>query len=1235
MAKRIISEAYTFNPATRQVFVLGKWIRREQLLLITNVTQNTVIYNFSDPTLGYTAYDLRQTPVTPAVVYGYISGTTLTVTSTMSGALVLGNAITGPGIASGTIITGVTTAGSVYTVSVSQTVASAAVPVTISAINSGQELTTITLSYNTTSYASTDILSILVEETNESMSPSETLLDPVGKMRVSQPQSLIDTDFEYGTQPTKWESLATLNMRPGAFYDATVPIANVSFVHCGVAGNTGVASNALVNGTRYVIVIPGASSWAGANGPATPVAAGTEFTSNNTTTGATDGVAVPLIQSNALVAGGRYTIRVVGTGNWTTVGASSNAVGVQFTATGTTNGATDGWAISSVVTAVASTPSSWNTLYPAGTPVFFQNSLDQANAEGWWVVDGATSPTTSMVTFKTLTAPTNAYLYDSTKSYLFGGSFYTGASLQHGTAVATGSSGIASGGANGLVIVQTTNPHNLAPGNHVQLTGNTTTTTYGSTTNGTWSVYDTPTKNTFRIQVGHSTQTITLTGVTLTANTVYVRQKGLVTHRAFDGGVQFTNQQSDHGYSLLRQTRRYFRYQSGKGIQFSTGSMLKPALAVDSVTASGTTVGATITVTTKFSHGLAAGSYIAVQGIDQTGYNGTYQVASAPSLTTFTYTATTAPSATTATSSLPNSIVINPASWYGSGTRIGIFDHQNGAFFEFDGQTLWACRRTSTLQLQGGASVTNGSATVTGVGTAFATQLSPGDYVVLRGMSYLVTNIASNTSMTISPEYRGTTSNIYGNTSGTNGQIATVIISKTVDIKIPQSAWNIDRCDGTGHSGFNVDLTKMQMFYIDYSWYGAGAIRYGFKNNRGEVIYCHRFANNNVNTEAYMRSGNLPARYETHTFAPQTYLTSTLGSAVTTGGTISVADASLFPSTGTIVVEDSTSGVSTSSAGNIEYITYTAKNGNVLTVGSRAQAGGATSAQTFTASTTAKNWVRLHSPSQASTISHWGSSMIMDGRYDDDKSLIFNVGTQAPFYVTTSAVRKPILSLRIAPSVDSGVTGLLGNREIINRMQMVLRGVDTYTSTIFRIELVLNGTLTTSSTWGSVGGSSLAQWTTHASADTISGGESIGSFFTPGFAVNSQDLNLVRDMGTSILGGGTSNSISANALNKYPDGPDVLTICATAVYPAANVSSLTATSNSVNSTITTSASQVIPWPGQIFTASNSQYPANTLIMAVNGNTITANTTATAVSAGAATAAGGLIFCRVSWTEAQA
>ena len=56
MARKILFETgYTFDPATRTV-VIPDHIPRERLILITNVTTNQVIYNFSDPSLKATSY---------------------------------------------------------------------------------------------------------------------------------------------------------------------------------------------------------------------------------------------------------------------------------------------------------------------------------------------------------------------------------------------------------------------------------------------------------------------------------------------------------------------------------------------------------------------------------------------------------------------------------------------------------------------------------------------------------------------------------------------------------------------------------------------------------------------------------------------------------------------------------------------------------------------------------------------------------------------------------------------------------------------------------------------------------------------------------------------------------------------------------------------------------------------------------------------------------------------------
>ena len=89
--------------------------------------------------------------------------------------------------------------------------------------------TTIVLNYNTTTMSNSDTLQIIIDEYDEKFSPSEVFTDPVSKMRVSQPQSLIDTDFEYGQQTTKWENIALVNNRPWAFENQTI-LSNVTAI---------------------------------------------------------------------------------------------------------------------------------------------------------------------------------------------------------------------------------------------------------------------------------------------------------------------------------------------------------------------------------------------------------------------------------------------------------------------------------------------------------------------------------------------------------------------------------------------------------------------------------------------------------------------------------------------------------------------------------------------------------------------------------------------------------------------------------------------------------------------------------------------------------------------------------------------------------------------------------------------------------------------------------------------
>jgi hypothetical protein len=212
--------------------------------------------------------------------------------------------------------------------------------------------------------------------------------------------------------------------------------------------------------------------------------------------------------------------------------------------------------------------------------------------------------------------------------------------------------------------------------------------------------------------------------------------------------------------------------------------------------------------------------------------------------------------------------------------------------------------------------------------------------------------------------------------------------------------------------------------------------------------------------------------------------------------------------------------------------------------------GGSSTATTFTTSTTQPIQVSLISPHNASTISHWGSAVIMDGRYDDDKSYVFTAGMSGSVNINTATFSSALMSLRLAPAVDNGQTGLLGGKDLINRMQLTLRQMDIINtgtnSAAVRVELILNGRVQSNSTFASVGGSSLAQITYHASGSQVTGGETIFSFFAAG-GVTQQDLNLVRDLGSSILGGGTTNNVPTGFQNIYPDGPDIVTVKATSV----------------------------------------------------------------------------------------
>lgn len=78
---------------------------------------------------------------------------------------------------------------------------------------------------------------------------------------------------------------------------------------------------------------------------------------------------------------------------------------------------------------------------------------------------------------------------------------------------------------------------------------------------------------------------------------------------------------------------------------------------------------------------------------------------------------------------------------------------------------------------------------------------------------------------------------------------------------VNQSAWNLDRLDGTGPSGITLDQAMSQIFMIDIEWLGVGRVRMGFVID-GIPIYVHEFLHSNNLPSVYMSTPNLPIRYE-------------------------------------------------------------------------------------------------------------------------------------------------------------------------------------------------------------------------------------------------------------------------------------------------------------------------------------------------------------------------------------
>ena len=176
--------------------------------------------------------------------------------------------------------------------------------------------------------------------------------------------------------------------------------------------------------------------------------------------------------------------------------------------------------------------------------------------------------------------------------------------------------------------------------------------------------------------------------------------------------------------------------------------------------------------------------------------------------------------------------------------------------------------------------LTNGSGTCTFSSSDASVDLSvgttSGDYAKRQTYRYFNYISGKGQLVFLTGNFNGTSANrtkaigYFDDNNGifykvTSEGLYAVIRTKTsgsiVDTSIHSSDFNIDRLDGTGPSGINLDLTKAQIFIFSFQWLGVGSVCFAFSFNQ-KMYPVHVEHHSNLVTGVYMQTPSLPVRYE-------------------------------------------------------------------------------------------------------------------------------------------------------------------------------------------------------------------------------------------------------------------------------------------------------------------------------------------------------------------------------------
>lgn len=130
------------------------------------------------------------------------------------------------------------------------------------------------------------------------------------------------------------------------------------------------------------------------------------------------------------------------------------------------------------------------------------------------------------------------------------------------------------------------------------------------------------------------------------------------------------------------------------------------------------------------------------------------------------------------------------------------------------------------------------------------------------------------------------------------GTFAQTVAGTTVtEVVTAQTAWNVDKMDGTGPSGQTLDPTKGNVYQIRYQWLGFGMISFSVEiEDTGELQLVHQIKYANANTVPSIQNPTLPIVVMVHNAANTSDLTISTSSMA---GFVEGEDGGLGPLTGT------------------------------------------------------------------------------------------------------------------------------------------------------------------------------------------------------------------------------------------------------------------------------------------------------------------------------------------------